>query len=173
MRLGFFFVATKCLCSSVADFVEACGPSATMHEPNWLKRPGSRRCKAPFVRTAAGATRPIIHRQAALPIQLLEATAACRRSPHSGSLPVPFPQELQDSAPQNLPQRIDVPHHSERPRRKLSPEGNTDPKKDRQGERSRQMLSPAGNTDLKNATPLADPAGSGPGCVDQRATNLQ
>ena len=43
MRLGFFFVATKCLCSSVAHFVEACGASATMQnhaaEPERLKRP--------------------------------------------------------------------------------------------------------------------------------------
>jgi hypothetical protein len=38
-----------------------------------------------------------------LPIQLLEATAACRRSPRSGSLPVPFPQELRDSPPRICP----------------------------------------------------------------------
>ncbi len=104
--------------------------------------------KAHCVRKAAAAIRPTIHRQAASPIQLLEATAACRRSPRSGSLPVPFPQELRDSARESA-QRIDVPHHSEEPRKKLSPASHTDLKKDRQSERSPWKLSPAGRTDLK------------------------
>jgi hypothetical protein len=136
MRLGFFFVAAKCLCSSVTHFVEACGASATIRNETLSAHSADHRmpkravlAKAHCVRKAAAAIRPTIHRQAALPIQQLEATAACRRSPHSGSLPVPFPQELQDSARRICPKDRCPQHHSERPRKKLSPAGHTDPKK--------------------------------------------
>jgi hypothetical protein len=139
MRLGFFFVATKCLCSSAAHFVKACGASATMQdraaEPERLKRP-----------TAALLKRIVSEKQQRRSGQQStdkqHCPFSCSKRQQSAIVhhvadhcQYPSPKNC-EILPENLPQRIDVPHHSERTREKLSPASHTDFKKERQSERS-------------------------------------
>ena len=140
MRLGFFFVATKCLCSSVAHFVEACGASATMQnhaaEPERLKRP-----IAPLRKRIVSEKQQRRSGQQSTDKQ--HCPFSCSKRQQSAVVhhvadhcQYPSPKNC-EILPENLPQRFDVPHHSEGPRKKLSPGGNTDLKKDRLNERSR------------------------------------